>query len=158
MWFFPLRRFHNIGQQLFPSDNHPLGCAFSVFHTLSRLSSAQCLLAIFHARPVLGVHPSGSVSTHRAISSLELLSPLVVGSYPGHHFSSLFHSELPRSDLTAFKKAFMKQRFALPAPLQGFFPCECLYLCTNNESRTKTITLLGFLLLRVLSLSASRSS
>ena len=43
----------------------------------------------------------------------------------------------------------MKQHFVLPAPLQGFLPYECLYLCPNNESRTKTITLLGFLLLRV---------
>lgn len=38
-------------------DYHILSCAFSVFHTLSRLYSTHYLSALFHADPVHGVQP-----------------------------------------------------------------------------------------------------
>jgi hypothetical protein len=55
----PLRRFPVRGQPLTSRGYQPPGYgAFSAFLTLSRLSSAHGLPALFHAGPVLGVLPS----------------------------------------------------------------------------------------------------
>jgi len=56
--FLPLRRFPVRGQPLSSRGYQPSGSgAFSAFLTLSRLSSAHELPALFHAGPVLGVLP-----------------------------------------------------------------------------------------------------
>jgi hypothetical protein len=55
--FLPLRRFPGAGQPLIPGIPLPGYGASSAFLTLSRLSSAQHLPALFHAGPALGVAP-----------------------------------------------------------------------------------------------------
>jgi hypothetical protein len=158
--FFPLRRFPDNGQLPTPKDYQSLGyVAFSVFLTLSRLSSAHCLLALFHASPALGVSPSGLISARRVISPFELLSPLVVGSFPGHYFHCfVFFDKLPRIELISFQNSFFEVALRSSCPTSGFFPYVRPYLYSNNESRVKTTTLLGFLLLRVFPLPVSRYS
>jgi hypothetical protein len=67
----PLRRFPGNGQLPTPRVYHTRGYdTFSAFLTLSRLSSAQILPALFHAGPVLGVSPSGPYCTPRAFRPL----------------------------------------------------------------------------------------
>jgi hypothetical protein len=77
--FSPLRRFPNNGQLLTPEGYQPSGyVAFSAFLTLSRLSSARRLPALFHAGPALGVLPSRVVFVCRVFHPFGFLFPLVV--------------------------------------------------------------------------------
>lgn len=74
--FFPLRRFPDNGQPLFPSLPILSFGAFSVFLTLSRLSSIHYLPAFFHADPVLGVFTlQGRFSLTDRITFSSLLLP-----------------------------------------------------------------------------------
>jgi hypothetical protein len=69
---FPYDVFPDMGSHIPPRVYHARGYgAFSAFLTLSRLSSAHDLPALFHAGPVLGVFPSGPFCAHRAFRPLE---------------------------------------------------------------------------------------
>jgi hypothetical protein len=68
---FPFGVFPTMGSHKSLRVPAPGSGAFPAFHTLTRPSSAHCLPALFHAGPAHGVHPSGPISTRRAVQSFD---------------------------------------------------------------------------------------
>lgn len=104
--FLPLRRLPGTGQPLTLEGTSLQVRALSAFRTPSGPFSARDLPALFHAGPALGVHPSGSISTRRAVHPLgcRALSRLAAQPVfrPGHLGSSRFLGN-PGSASTAFR-------------------------------------------------------
>lgn len=83
MRFLPLRRFPVRGQPLSSRGYQPPGSgASSAFRTLSRLSSAHELPALFHAGPVLGVPALQGLSPPAELSLLSKDRALLRLAYP----------------------------------------------------------------------------
>ena len=101
--------------------------AFSAFHTLSRLSSARRLPALFHAGSALGVSPSGSFHSRSKSSFRTLFYPLAVSDSHGHCFNPLTNFGHLGRDRLLCETTFTNQRFARLALLQGFAPHECMF-------------------------------
>jgi len=77
--FVPLRRLPGAGQLLASEGTSLRVRSLSAFRTLSGPYSARYLPALFHAGPAHGVHPSGSISTRRAVRPFGRRCPLEVG-------------------------------------------------------------------------------
>lgn len=96
------------------------------------LSSALCLLALFHASPAHGVFPSEHCSSHAAVLRFHSRSPLVVGRMC-HPYASV-----------CAKDAIFHTVLAQTPRLQGFAPHESPPLLSMFYVNKKRVALLGF--------------
>jgi len=122
--FFPFDVFPASGSYLFLEGTSLQVRALSAFLTLSGLSSARGLPALFHAGPALGVFPFRVVFTRRAALPLGRSCPPEVGWYRRFRLDGRASSGpgVPESRIGRLSR---RRRVSIPAPLQGFAPCEC---------------------------------
>jgi len=122
--FFPFDVFPATGSYFFLEGTSLQVRALSAFLTLSGLSSARGLPALFHAGPALGVLPFRVEFTRRADRPLGWSCPLEVGWNRRFRLGCRAPTG-PGAPACCSGRLSRKRHVSVPAPLQGFAPCEC---------------------------------